>query len=534
MYLRAIQSQTSPMPLLGVSAALLLQLQTEYGSQLAGKPLAAMLSEVVVPLTRSGRCSFTELVLSHPRVSELVGRATHFVSCSWDCTCADVFSALNDWFERSSRRTAVFFWLDVLCTNHHAPVTKTFEWQCSQLKKVISATGHVLAVLAPWDRPVCCSDAWRLFEFHAAVQSSTPFSLVAPASETFGLVEHIKRDPSRSQSVFAQLELDFSKARADLPSDAAKIAELVRTTIGVPNLKAALATAVRDWMTMVVRAAVAPDSSDRELLQGAACLLQSFGEYADALRLKSRVLVLCETSVPLDEAAVAAALNNLGLVHKLMGKSDEALSLYQRALSIEETAFGPDHLRIATTLNNIAVIFKSQKRVTEAYNFLQRSISITERHVGGSHPSLATALNNLAVVCEELSPAERERLAAPAPQSLYERALAMNEALLGHHHPDVATDLNNLAQLLQKQGKFHSALPLYSRALAIDEQVFGREHPAVATDLLNLGSLYYDMRNFAAARPLFERALAVRTKTLGPNHPETRSAANFLHFRRWP
>ncbi|HNE34845.1 MAG TPA: tetratricopeptide repeat protein, partial [Nitrospira sp.] len=57
-----------------------------------------------------------------------------------------------------------------------------------------------------------------------------------------------------------------------------------------------------------------------------------------------------------DDARVAVAANQLGLLYHDQGRLAEAESLYQRALGIWEAQLGPEHEDVAAALNNLAEI----------------------------------------------------------------------------------------------------------------------------------------------------------------------------------
>jgi hypothetical protein len=77
--------------------------------------------------------------------------------------------------------------------------------------------------------------------------------------------------------------------------------------------------------------------------------------YAEAEQLLQRALREAEQAGP-DDARVATAANNLGLLYHDQGRLQEAQSLYTRALAMWEQHLGPEHEDVAAALNNLAEI----------------------------------------------------------------------------------------------------------------------------------------------------------------------------------
>ena len=59
-----------------------------------------------------------------------------------------------------------------------------------------------------------------------------------------------------------------------------------------------------------------------------------------------------------------------------------------QVLEMRERTLGPDHLEVAASLNNIAVLLKMMGRYDEAEQLYKRSISIKEKALGPAHPQV--------------------------------------------------------------------------------------------------------------------------------------------------
>jgi class 3 adenylate cyclase/tetratricopeptide (TPR) repeat protein len=236
--------------------------------------------------------------------------------------------------------------------------------------------------------------------------------------------------------------------------------------------------------------------------------------YAQAEPLYRRALAMSEASLGPQDPNVAASLNNLAELLRVMNQYGEAEPLYRRALVIIEARFGSDHPHVAAGLNNLGLLLQATNRRSEAEPLIRRALAIDEASLGPNHRRIATRLNNLGALLNETG-------RVGEAESLFRRALAIDEATVGPDHPTVAIDLNNLAGLLAVTNRLGEAEPLYRRALAVDEASFGSNHPEVAIDLNNLALLLKAMNRVDEAESLYRRALAILEATLGPDHPNT-------------
>ncbi|MBX3123803.1 MAG: tetratricopeptide repeat protein, partial [Nitrospira sp.] len=107
---------------------------------------------------------------------------------------------------------------------------------------------------------------------------------------------------------------------------------------------------------------------------------------------------------------------------------------------------GADDARVALAANQLGLLYHDQGRLSEAEALYLRALGTWEAQLGPEHEDVAAALNNLA----EIAHAKGEWAAA---EPLYERVLKIERQTLGPAHPDVAISLNNLAELYRKQGR---------------------------------------------------------------------------------
>ncbi len=234
---------------------------------------------------------------------------------------------------------------------------------------------------------------------------------------------------------------------------------------------------------------------------------------SETRRLAERAVSVKAAHLGADDLAVAASLNNLGIVCSDGGDYPAALSAYERALAIRQRLLGSDHPEVARTLNNLGVVALHRGEHAAARALHERALAIRERVLGPDHADVAITLSNLADLA-------REGGDYAAARTLYERALAIRRAALGRRHPYVATSLAGLAWILAALGDDAAALPLYREALDVAGSGFGPDHPALARILRGYGTLLAARGRDARAREIFERALAIREATHAEDHAD--------------
>jgi esterase/lipase superfamily enzyme/Flp pilus assembly protein TadD len=264
-------------------------------------------------------------------------------------------------------------------------------------------------------------------------------------------------------------------------------------------------------------------SEDVGVLNNKVDELYRIGAYAEALPLAQHTLELAEAQhapVPV----LGAALDNLALVYKVLGRYAEAEPLYKRALDLHRQM--PTDPDLPAAMNNLAMLYDAQHRFAEAESLLNKAIDKWEKFLGPDDPAVATGCNNLGLLYYH-----EGNYARALP--LLERARTIREKALGPDDPAVASTLNNLALVYEQQGDFAQAQTTYERALGIVLSKLGPDHPTVARIRENLGGLYKsrgrrgdaDETKHALDRAEVElaRALAIKEKVFGTDSPNLTS-----------
>jgi len=257
-------------------------------------------------------------------------------------------------------------------------------------------------------------------------------------------------------------------------------------------------------------------SEAAQLLSKAGYHLYERGQYAEAMSLCQRALLIREQLLGPDHPDVATSLNDLAVLCISLRKFEQVEPLCLRALTIQEQALGSDHPDVAVTLNDLAMIYYLEGRYEQIEPLYVRALSIFEREPGPLRSNTATALNNLAklyVVQEKYAEAE----------ALMRRALDIRERIYGQIHPDVANSLHNLALLFVACGKLLEAETFFQDAIALREKTLGPFHRSLAETLIDMARLLSSQSRYAEAKSLYGRALAIYRHLWGPDHPDLAS-----------
>ncbi|UCG33396.1 MAG: serine/threonine protein kinase, partial [Phycisphaerales bacterium] len=218
------------------------------------------------------------------------------------------------------------------------------------------------------------------------------------------------------------------------------------------------------------------------------------------------------------EAAVRATLGN---TYSALGLYPSGERQMRGALEIHQRLFGNEHRAVAADMNDLGVVLWRSGDYAEAEPLFRESLALRRKLLGEEHPSVALSMHNLGGLL-------RDQGDHAAAESLAREALAMRRRLLGDEHQDVAHSLHSLAVLLREKGDFDAAEPLFREALAMTRKLHGDVHPDVASHLDGLVSVLHAKGDYAAAESVAQETLAMHEELLGEAHPRTLAAMNAL------
>ncbi|MBI5470833.1 MAG: CHAT domain-containing protein [Ignavibacteriae bacterium] len=248
------------------------------------------------------------------------------------------------------------------------------------------------------------------------------------------------------------------------------------------------------------------DTNVAQVLHRLGFFYRQNADFATAMNLYKRALIIREKLLPPNHPDVAASVSVLGIVYRRLGQFDEARPLFEKSLRLRELAFGPEHREVAVSLTNLALLQQDLGNQQEAERILLRTLRILNNNPEKNQGDIATTLDNLGsayLLQGKLSDAE----------SCFERGLHIREKM---GTGDLPASLNNLGLVHMNMGWYDKAEQELRRAIAIIEKSLGADHYRIASPLGNMGKLYREQGNVVAATPWDERALTVVKKHLPP------------------
>lgn len=277
--------------------------------------------------------------------------------------------------------------------------------------------------------------------------------------------------------------------------------------------------------------------------------LGSLGHYRQALEAHEQALALSD---PDDKAALADALDNIGLSLYSLGRFASAEQRFRRVLDLR-LEIEPESAEVASAYNNLALALAAMDQRAEAAGHYATALEIRRSVLGDSHPVTTFSLTNLATLLTQMGEwarAEPMYLEAleyrratfetghPAVASVlyqlgwlngsrkrwaqaekyHREALMLRESRMGVDHPSVGVSLNALAVALREQGRPAEAQPLLERALDNYRAAYGDSHHDIALVLSNLAGTHMDQDDYDTAEKLFAQALEMCRRELGDTH----------------
>ncbi len=238
------------------------------------------------------------------------------------------------------------------------------------------------------------------------------------------------------------------------------------------------------------------------------------------------------------QGALAAVLNNLGVLLMDQGRHEEAASALREAIELAQAALGKaapeDKPRFARTLaatwNSLGSIYASAQQFEKALPAYQNAIRLAQQHVHAAPDPLA-AQNELARYylnygnmlfhqkrySEALEPIRQAR---QIRQQLVERFGPVPRLIQG-----LALATDRLGALYRQQKKYDQAQSLFSQAIALRRQLCDL-YPqvpdykfALADSWHGLAMLVHLQRKFQEAQKFYRQAIEVKQQ-LCQEHPQ--------------
>jgi tetratricopeptide (TPR) repeat protein len=211
---------------------------------------------------------------------------------------------------------------------------------------------------------------------------------------------------------------------------------------------------------------------------------KSIEKYQEALELYRRAGASREE---------AETLNNIGVIHLLLGEIPKALDKFNKALPITR-ALG-DRSGEADTLHNIGAAYRALGEMRKALEKYNEALPI--RQETGDRRGEVTTLSNMGLVYWSLGETRKAL-------EKYDEALPIRRAI-GDREGEAAT-LNNIGLAYSSLGEAQKALEKYNEALPILRAINNRRGEAIT--LGNIGSVYRSSGEMRKALDKYNESLA--------------------------
>ncbi|CAB9497671.1 Kinesin light chain [Seminavis robusta] len=419
-----------------------------------------------------------------------VGEATHFLSYSWSYTVGDIVDTLSDFCQANGlnpKRT--YIWICCLCVNQHRVAASKMSGMTASspvdfftiFGQRVKRIGHLLAMMAPWDRPTYLTRVWCIFELSYAHENSCRVTVVMPPKEKELLeLELFGDDGLDNIDVLydALAKTRIQDAQASFQCDCVAILGWIETSTGYASLNHRVNQLLRNWARQVIGDLAKKHLSNPEsdLATARVCnqiglILDRNGEFDAALEVHRRALRIRLDLLGPQNARTAETWNSIGQALHGKGDNQHALLEYQKALDIREEVLGPQHFDVAITYNGLGQVLLSQGLLERALICFRKAIPIflLKRHT--HHRLIATCYRNIGLVLQG-----QGQLVDALEH--FQKALSFRELCLGPTHPDTAASYCDIAALKKLRGDTIGAVTDYKKALPILEVVLGPEHPA--------------------------------------------------------
>lgn len=298
---------------------------------------------------------------------------------------------------------------------------------------------------------------------------------------------------------------------------------------------AALAIANRgvDAVQMANRALACADRADDAVLRG-----RSLSTLADAQRVEAtdieaakrngeeavRILRVVPGAPPEE---LASALNNLGVVHFLLGEMDAGIAAAEEAIAINRQLGQEGSYKAMFDLHNISQIERGAGRFDDAERHTREALVLVERFAGMKHPHRASVLASLALIKRSKKEfAEGEKYQREAIEILTELDLG--------NSPDAGVAFLNLASLLRDQDKLPEAVDAGREAVRIVDGVPGQDPWISAAARMSLGrALTASKRYPEAEKPLQEAWVLLEPLGIDPKRRSSGLLALCQLYKAW-
>ncbi|KAG8459270.1 hypothetical protein KFE25_014115 [Diacronema lutheri] len=211
---------------LGVTTSFLREYAERLGCDASTKSYT--MREMALRATMSSMVSVAELSVEetssdgYPRV----GKASLFISHAHACNYLRMVDAIEAYLElHGLSKEWTYVWVDIFSIRQHQLHT-----DIAHIGQIELELAHVVVVLDPWDKPVCLTRVWCLYEIVHSLHPSVVLDLTVPRAERMRFVQALAHDLSAVEEQLCSF--DARNAQVTVPEDKLVILSLIEEHFG--------------------------------------------------------------------------------------------------------------------------------------------------------------------------------------------------------------------------------------------------------------------------------------------------------------
>jgi len=381
-----------------------------------------------------------------------VGPANRMLSYVWGYTVGSIIDSLETYCHQTGLDTKkTYIWICCLCNNQHRFKDEVpFNTLYDTFKDKVVGVGHILAMMAPWNKPKYLERVWCIFEMHTAhTADAVNVEIIMPPKEKDEMLEGLKE---YNNFIKALQGTRIENAEAFNESDKVNIMTLVNNTAGGAaalnnNVNKLLRRCYQTMMLTAVENFASLNNIDTftDLKFAEMCLsvgraMDECNNYEKAIELYGKSLAVCENVHGKEHRQTAALYSNIGEVMKQKGDLDGALEMHHKSLAINEKVYGEDHTSTAVSYNNVAMVMKQKGDLDGALELYNKCLAVEEKVYGEEHASTGITYWNIGCVMEDKGDID-------AALEMYNKCLVAEEKMYGKDHKETLMTAQAIARL---------------------------------------------------------------------------------------
>ncbi|KAJ3028743.1 Kinesin light chain 3 [Rhizophlyctis rosea] len=472
----------SNLPILGVHYASLKKLLSKLCidlDQLQDLTTAEVCEQFIKPHTQPSQ-SICDRYVSDKTI---VGRANWFVNHCWRYKFSEVVDALTTFFDN---KPDAIIWFDLFSLPQHGRAKIAAKWLQTTFLNTITATGNVVLILTPWNRPVTLTRAWCVFELYACAVSMSNFHIALPAAQLHAFSMEVTKDLSVFQQTIASIKSEDSEASEE--DDVKEIHSVIRAFIGFETLDRMVLSLISNWMLTVAQVQMAHSEREgnafkqAEWMNTLASLYHQQGRYREAEPLYAGSLVMLKRELGEDDRNVIQVDSSLGMVRMRLGRLGEAEELLRDCVERSRRVLDEADIVALAAVVHLGIICDARGRYREAEEILSRQSEQLRQTLGTRHRLTLLCIGGMGLAHMHMKNFQ-------TGQKLLEKAVQLETEVLGKDHENTLHTSNILNSLYCITGQLEKAAPLLEDNLERTQRTLGYNHPTTIKAMANLARL---------------------------------------------